>query len=210
MNNDINQVVRRTRQYWFSDGIVELSIGGLFIILGIYFYLQSLLAPGSLALIALQIGFVFVLIGLIFISRFLINKIKTRLTTPRTGFVSYKPATKKQRIISLGIVILIALTNVILFLSTPLSMNWIPAITGLIVGTLWLISAFRVSLTRFHLQAILAFLLGGTLSLANLDLYQALALFYGILGATLTLSGGITLARYLRHNPPFEEEFQAG
>lgn len=210
MNDDMNQVVKRTRQYWFSDGIVELSIGGLFVILGVYFYLQSILVPGSLALLALQIGFLFVLIGLTFISRFLINKIKTRLTTPRTGYVSYKPASKKQRITSLVIVLLIALANVILFLSTPLSMNWIPTITGVLVGTLWLISAFRVSLLRFYLQAILAFLLGGTLSLANLELYQSLALFYGILGVILSLSGGITLARYLRQNPSFEEEFQAG
>lgn len=210
MNDDMNQVVKRTRQYWFSDGIVELSIGGLFVILGVYFYLQSILVPGSLALLALQIGFLFVLIGLTFISRFLINKIKTRLTTPRTGYVSYKPASKKQRITSLVIVLLIALANVILFLSTPLSMNWIPTITGVLVGTLWLISAFRVSLLRFYLQATLAFLLGGTLSLANLELYQSLALFYGILGVILSLSGGITLARYLRQNPSFEEEFQAG
>lgn len=206
----MNQVVRRTRQYWFSDGLVELSIGGLFFILSINFYLQSILVPGSLLLIVIQLGFMFLLIGLIFISRFLVNKLKSRLTTPRTGYVSYKRASNRQRIISIGIVALIALINAILFLSTPLSMNWVSLITGVIIGSLWLISALRVSLFRFYLQSILAYLLGGILFLTNLELYQSLAILYGILGIILFLSGGYTLVTYLHRHPPLEEELQAG
>jgi len=208
MNEDIDQVVQRTRQYWFSDGIVELSVGSLFLFLGIYFYLQSILSPGSLLLISLQIGFAFLLIGAIYISRYLINKFKSRLTTPRTGYVSYKRASKNQRIASIVIVGLIAVINAALFLTTPLSMNWVPAITGLIVGSLWLISALRVGLFRFYLQSILAYLLGAILSLTNLEIYQSLALFYGILGSVLILSGGLTLVVYLRKNPPMQEEPQ--
>lgn len=208
MNNNIDQVVQRTRQYWFSDGIVELSVGSLFLILGIYFYLQSTLSSGSLLLISLQVGFVFLLIGAIYISRYLVNRFKSRLTTPRTGYVSYKRASKKQRITSIVIVCLIAAINAVLFLATPLSMSWVPAITGLIVGSLWLISALRVSLFRFYLQSILAYLLGAILSLTNLEIYQSLALFYGILGSVLILSGGFTLAVYLRKNPPMQEEPQ--
>ena len=67
MNEDIDQVVQRTRQYWFSDGIVELSVGSLFFVLGIYFYLQSTLSPGSLLLITLQVEFVIVLIYVLFV-----------------------------------------------------------------------------------------------------------------------------------------------
>jgi len=206
MNEDIDQVVQRARQYWFSDGIVELSVGSLFFVLGIYFYLQSTLSPGSLLLISLQVGFVIVLIAAIYISRFLVNIFKSRLTTPRTGFVSYKRASKKQRIVSMVIVCLIAAINVALFLTTPLSMDWVPAITGLIVGSLWLISALRVGLFRFYLQSILAYLLGAILSLSNLEIYQSLALFYGILGSIMILSGGFMLALYLRKNPPMQEK----
>ena len=83
MNEDLNHIVQRTRQYWFSDGIVELSIGGLFFILGFYFYLQSTLPVGSMLLISFQVGFVFLLFGAIFLSRYLVSKLKSRLTTPR-------------------------------------------------------------------------------------------------------------------------------
>ena len=209
MNNDMDKVIQKTRQYWFSDGIVEISIGALFLILGLYFYLQFLLPTGSLLLIGLQVGFVFLLVGAIYLSRSLVNKLKSRLTIPRTGYVSYKRASRTQRLVSIGIVCFIAGINVVLFLTTPLSLNWVPAITGLIVGSLWLISAFRVVLLRFYLQAILAYLLGVILSMSNLDIYLGLALFYGILGCVLLLSGGWTLAAYLHHHPPLEEGQQA-
>jgi sterol desaturase/sphingolipid hydroxylase (fatty acid hydroxylase superfamily) len=208
MHDDIDQVIQRTRQYWFSDGIVEISIGLLFLILGLYFYLQSLLAPGSLILMLLQVGFVFLLIGSIFVSRYIVTKLKSRFISPRTGYVSYKRASKKQRTLSIAIVCVIAVINAVLFLSTPLSINWVPAVSGLIVGSLWLISAVRVGLLRFYLQAILAYLLGALLSFTHLDLTQNLALFYGVLGGVLILSGGFTLSKYLRSSPPLKEEPQ--
>jgi hypothetical protein len=205
MDNHLDQVVQRTRQYWFVDGIVELSVGGLFLILGLYFYLQSILTAGSWLLVILQVGFVFLLVGSIYLNRLLVSKLKSRLTTPRTGYVSYKRASRRQRLVSMVIVGVIALINVLLFLSTPLSLNWVPAISGLIVGSLWLISAYRVGLFRFYLQTILAYLVGAILFWTSLDLYQSLALFYGILGVILVLSGGITLTRYLRQNPSLDE-----
>ena len=205
MNNNIDQVVQKTRQYWFSDGIVELSVGSLFLFLALYFYLQYIVPTGSLILIVMQVGFVILLFGAIFLSRLMVNKLKTRLTIPRTGYVSYKRASKSQRIVSFGIVSGIAVINIVLFLTTPLSTDWIPAITGLIVGSLWLISALRVGLLRFYLQSILALLLGVLLSFSQLDMYLGLALFYGVLGFVMVISGAWTLTAYLHQNPAAEE-----
>jgi hypothetical protein len=209
MNDDLNQVSQRTRQYWFIDGLAELSVGGTFIILGLYFYLQSILPSGSLILLTLQVGFVVLLFGVIFLSRYLVNIFKSGLTFPRTGYVSYKRASKKQRIISVSITIIIASLNIALFLSTPLSLNWIPAITGLIVGIVWLILAVRVGLVRFYLQSILSLLLGVGLSLARLETYQSLAIYYAVMGIVLLISGGVTLAKYLRQYPTSEKDSPA-
>lgn len=205
----MDKVFQRTRQYWFSVGIVEFSIGALFIILGLYFYLQFLLPSDSLLLIGLQVGFVFLLVGAKYLSRSLVNKFKSRLTIPRTGYVSYKRASRTPRMVSIGIVCFIAGFNVILFLTTPLSVNWFPAITGLILGSLWLISAIQFGLLRFYWQSILTYLLGVILSVSNLDIYLGLTLFYGILGCFLLLSGGWTLESYLHRHPPEEEGQQA-
>jgi hypothetical protein len=209
MNNELDQVTRRTRQYWFVDGLAELSVGGTFVVLGLYFYLQSILPEGSLLLFILQAGFVILLIGVIFLSRYIVRRLKSRLTFPLTGYVSYKRASNKQRVVSAGLATIIASLNVALFMTTPLSLNWIPAITGLIVGIIWLISAIRVGLIRFYLQSILSLLLGVALSLARLETYQSLAIYYTVMGIVLLISGGVTLAKYLHQYPTSENDSPA-
>jgi hypothetical protein len=209
MNDDINHTVQRTRQYWFIDGLAELSVGGLFILLGVYFFIQAILPAGSLALLIFQLSFVFILFGMIFISRYLLNKLKSRITFPRTGYVSYKKASKKQKLLSASLAILIASLPIILFFTTPLSVNWIPVFTGLLVGTIWLISALRIGLLRLYLQALLSLITGVLISLANLDTYPSLAIYYGVMGTVLAMSGGIILAKYLSQHPAIENDSPA-
>ncbi len=136
MNNDINHTVQRTCQYWFIDGLAELSVWGLFLLLGIYFFIQAILPSGSLVLLIFQLSFVFVLFGMLFTSRYLLNKFKSKITFPRTGYVSYKKASKVQKLTSASLALLIATIPIILFFTTPLSLNWIPIFTGLLVGAI--------------------------------------------------------------------------
>lgn len=205
MNDEIHQVVRRTRQYWFTDGFVEISLGGIFVILGIYFYLQSALPPDSLILFILQAGFVLVIFGAIFLGKYIVNRLKSRLTFPRTGYVSYQTATKKQRVISVGVALTMTVLITTLFLTTSISMNWIPAITGFVVAILWLISASRVGLVRFYLLAVFSLVMGVGLSLSGLELYPSLSTYYVIIGLSLILSGALALSIYLRQLPASNE-----
>ncbi len=209
MNDELEHVVQRTRQYWFSDGLVELSIGGIFIFLGAYFFVQSHLQPRSLILFILQAGLILAIFGSMYIGRRLVSRYKSRMTHPRTGYVTYKQASKPQRMRSIGLVLFMVTLIVALFLTTTISMNWIPAITGLIVSILWLISAARVGLIRLYVQSLLSLLLGVGLSLASLETYQSLAVYYAVIGLVLILSGGLTLIRYLRQNPPLKNNSPA-
>lgn len=209
MNDDLEHVVQRTRQYWFTDGLVEISTGGIFLFLGLYFFVQSLLPTGSILLFILQAGFVLAIIGSIFLGRRLVSKYKSHLTFPRTGYVTYKQASTTQRLISAGLALLMSALILGLFLTTTISMNWIPAITGLIVSIVWLISAARVGLFRFYLQSIFSIILGVGLSLVHLETYQSLALYYAVMGILLILSGVLTFAIYLRQYPPLENDSAA-
>jgi len=209
MNDELEHVVQRTRQYWFSDGLVELSIGGIFIFLGAYFFVQSHLQPRSLILFILQAGLILAIFGSMYLGRRLVSRYKSRMTPPRTGYVTYKQASKPQRMRSIGLVLFMVTLIVALFLTTTISMNWIPAITGLIVSILWLISAASVWLIRLYVQSLLSLLLGVGLSLASLETYQSLAVYYAVIGLVLILSGGLTLIRYLRQNPPLKNNSPA-
>lgn len=114
-----------------------------------------------------------------------------------------------QRMLSIGLVLFIVTLIVGLFLTTTIAMNWIPAITGVIVSIIWLISTARVGLIRLYVQSLLSLLLGMGLSLASLETYQSLAVYYAVMGLVLILSGELTLIRYLRQNPPLENNSPA-
>lgn len=209
MNDEPHHILQRTRQYWFSDGLVELSVGSIFIILGLYFYLQTILPSGSMIMFILQASFVLLLLGIIVLSRYLVKVLKTRLTFPRTGYVRYRQATTKQRFLSFSVSLIIASLILIMFATTPLSIQWLPAVTGLIVGIIWLISAVRVGLLRFYLQAAASAILGVALSLLSWEPFQSLAVYYAVMGLVLIMSGGLILSRYLRTSQSIENDSPA-
>jgi hypothetical protein len=206
----MNDVVQRTRQYWFADGLVELSVGSTFLILGLYFYLQSILPSSSPLMFIIQASFVLLLFGIIFLSRYLVKVLKDHMTFPRTGYVSYKRANIKQRILSISVSLIIASLILLMFITTPLSIQWLPAVTGSIVAVMWLISAIRIRLHRFYLQATVSAIMGVALSLLSWEIFFSLAIYYSAMGLILVISGGLTLCRYLRVSPPIETDKQTG
>jgi hypothetical protein len=47
------------------------------------------------------------------------------------------------------------------------------------------------------------------LSLARLETYQGLAIYFAAMGIVLLISGGVTLAKYLRQYPTSEKDSPA-
>ena len=78
-------VEQRIMRYWYTDGIGELTGGGMFILLGVYFALQEFLGQNSVVGGTLQASLILLMIGGMAVSRRLVNVLKTRLTYPRTG-----------------------------------------------------------------------------------------------------------------------------
>ena len=209
MNRDFEQITKRTRQYWFSDGFVEIINGVIFLLLGIYFYVQSTLPDGSIWLFLLQAGLVILLVGAMFLGRRLVNVLKIRFTYPKTGYIGFRPAPKQKRWITAGVSSLMAVLIVVLFNTMPVSLNWLPAITGFIVAAFWLISASRVGLLRFYILAAGSMVLGTGISFAKPGILQGVAAYYFAMGVFLIGSGGLTLSRYLRQSAHLEENHAA-
>jgi hypothetical protein len=214
MQNNVSDVERRVRRYWYTDGIGELIGGGMFILLGLYFALQEFMGQNSLVSGILQASLVLVMIGGMFISRRLINGLKTRLTYPRTGYVEYEVndrAIKSRRIwVALLAFTISALTMV--FVRLFQFFDAIVAVTGVAVGLILVfLRAKSAGLTRFYALGAVAVLLGLGLSVSKLPNAYSLGLFYGLMGLAFIMSGGWTLLRYLKDNPlPADAERQDG
>jgi hypothetical protein len=208
MNNSLPDVEQRIKRYWYTDGIGELMGGGLFLVLGLYFAGHEWLPSNSIARTLLDSSLIIVLIGGIFVTRWLINLLKTRLTYPRTGYVEYFPSQKNtlsRRILTAIIAMSVSLLLVI-FGRVVGSFNWIPGFTGLIAGVIFVMTQARGGEGRFYILGGLSIVLGLALSFSGLPESYSLGLFYGLIGVTAMISGGLTLARYLRENPMPAEE----
>ena len=203
MNSNFSDVEQRVKRYWFKDGIGELAGGGLFVVLGLFFAGNEWLPPNSLARTLLDSSLILVLIGGMFIARWFINLLKTHLTYPRTGYVKYYPGKKNtpSRRTLTAVVAMSVSILMVLFGRVTGSFNWIPGFTGLAVGVILIMTQAQSGGRKFYVLGFFSIIVGLTLSFGVLSEAYSLGLFYGLIGVAAMISGGLTLARYLRENP---------
>lgn len=203
-NNDMKQVEKRVRRYWYTDGIAELASGGMFLLLGLYFGVLGYFEEGSLVSVILQVSMLLVFVGGAFAVRWLVNTLKSRLTYPRTGYVEYRVKdsdTRKRRwVIVVSAMVISAVSGVLVnYIRVLDSMVFI---TGLLVGVIFIALRGKSSgLKRFYVLGGLAIVSGIALSYSGLPQVYTLTLFYGLLGIAILISGGLVLRRYLAENP---------
>jgi len=197
----LDRAAQRAQQYWFTDGIGELAVGGVFLLVALYFGAQAVLPEDSFLGSMLAPAMLLVFVGAGVIARSLIRTLKERLTYPRTGYVAYRQPDKKRRWITLLFAMGMAMLVSALFASAPASLAWIPAVSGLLIGVYWLYYGHRLGLVRFYVLAALSAIMGTAITLAGLGEARGLPLYYGVIGLALLVSGGFTLRLYLRQPP---------
>jgi hypothetical protein len=203
MKDNTTDVEQRVTRYWFKDGIGELAGGGLFVVLGLFFAGNEWLPPNSLARTLLDSGLILLLISGVFITRWLINLLKTHLTYPRTGYIEYFPSKKNtpsRRTLTAVIAMSVSILMV-LFGRVTDSFNWLPGFTGLAVGVILIMTQAQSGGRKFYILGVFSIILGFALSFSDLSEVYSLGLFYGLTGVAAIISGGLTLAFYLRENP---------
>ena len=206
--DNMQQVQKRLNQYWYVDGITEIGFGFLCLTLGFYFYIIEHLDESSLLFKLLPIGFVLVILGSAFgINRF-VSYLKNRITYPRTGFVAYRQVRSYWRFLIGALVGLMSAALSIMISRLPVSIDWMPLITGVMFTLVSLYIAYRIGLWRYVIIAILTFILGIYLSLEAGGNYAGLFTFYLVLGSALSAIGIIILGRYVISNQPPTEELE--
>jgi hypothetical protein len=209
MNKDeMKQVEQRVKRYWYTDGIAELASGGMFFLLGLYFGVLGYFEEGSLVSVILQVSMVLLMVGGAFGVRWLVNSLKSRLTYPRTGFVEYRvneKDAKVRRYVVIAVAMLVAIASLVL-VDYIRSLESMVLVTGVLVGIIFITLRGKSSgLRRFYVLGGLAIVLGISLAYSGLPQVYTLALFYGLLGVAILISGGLVLQRYLAENPVISE-----
>lgn len=206
MNDQLSGIEQRIKRYWYSDGIPELSSGGLFLLLGLYFGIQGSLGENPLMRVILQVGLGLLMIaGAISVS-WLVNALKNRFTYPRTGYVEYRldePDARQRRFVVIAVAMIILIAWTILFKYRFLrGFDSTVLVTGILAGVVFFTLQGRSSGgIRFRVFGVASALLGIGLSLSGLSEAFRLGIFFGLLGIALLLSGGLVLREYLHQNP---------
>ena len=204
MQSNVSDVEQRVKRYWYTDGIGELIGGGMFILLGSYFALQEFLGQNSMLGGILQVSLILVMIGGMAVSRWLVNTLKTRLTYPRTGYVEYQVNEHHMKLRRVGVILLAFMISSLTMVFVRLfeNIDSIVAVTGVAVGLILVFLRAKSSgLTRFYILGAVSIVLGLGFSVSGLPNGYSLGWFYGLMGVSFLLSGGLTLRRYLENNP---------
>ncbi len=198
MNDPIDQAANRARRYWYVDGLNEAAIGGLCLLLGVYFQVQDSLQIPSLPRQMLEAGLVLFIIMIVFLLNRLVNFLKVRITYPRSGYVSYRrPNTIRRLATGLLAAAIASVLSAVLMLA-PTGLDWTAGLTGLVLAAAWLCLAWRFQLTRFLGLSLVSLCGGIFLTLIQPDGVTGVAAMYFLEGAAMLASGGITFWAYLR------------
>jgi hypothetical protein len=200
LDGQVRQVQRRTAHYWFEDGVVELVIGGGFLLLGLCFViLGTIPLPGFTTLLPMAL-----MIGLLLAGPRLIRRAKDRLVHPRTGFVSFARPSPRRRWLTAIVAAVTAMLFVVLFGRKPSLAAWVPAVLGLLMAGFFLRTNHAAQLARLSFLAGASAITGLLLSLYGHSDQVAGGIYFAIVGFFMAAGGALALRRYLRNAPPPE------
>ncbi len=202
MNDDLKGIERRPIQYFYSDGLIEIAIGVIFLLLGGIIFGQSVLPENSPVGHILTILFVLILISSGFLVGRILRFLKNRLTYPRTGYVEYKkkaPNPRRKRAAAIvGAVVGAALSGLVA--AAPSVRLWLPALNGLLLGLAVYLFWRRAGVSRFLILAGASALVGIGIALAGVADIKGIGLYYVLFGAAVIISGLVTFAGYWRRS----------
>jgi hypothetical protein len=199
----IERALRRTRGYWYEDGLSEIALGLIFAAIGLLFWAEG---AGRVTAGLSSLGLLAIVIGGSLLGRWAVAAAKERLTYPRTGYVAYRRERSQHRRLATGL-IAGGVSALVAFLTIghPASLAWLPALQGLLGGGALLYGGAWLGLRRYWALALCSAAAGLACSLAGLGDLLGSGVFFLALGLAIAVSGLATLILYLRRTAPAAE-----
>jgi hypothetical protein len=207
MSNPLSEARIRTQRYWFRDGVEEITLGMIFLLMGGWNLARakaSWFMPATLLYILLCAAFAIVVPRLK-------TAVRERITYRRSGYADPGGGWRKRLVFAL--VALVA-TGALWYAGRAgfldPAIQWTPAVAGIVMGATWVYVYVRQGLGRFFVVGVLALILGVAVSIEYPPSEYPPSLAFGIyvvgVGVMCLCSGGAALRNYLRTAPPSADE----
>jgi len=195
---EIEELMQRTRAYWFADGLSEIAMGVFFSLLALLFFWEARTPLGSWLWLVFGLAGPLLIGGIPWAARRLVERVKARYIWPRTGYVSYRyrrsPLWRRKWL-------WMALIALVVGLTIPVVNTWprlLPLIFALSATAMFSYMGYYLSLRRFYLLAAWGLLVGGGVVLTSVPRFLGGAIFWLAMGMGCLASGLYTLCQYRR------------
>jgi hypothetical protein len=179
---DVEDVTLRVQRYWMEDGLVEITIGLMFV----------LMAGGTLTMGLSIFGAIGLFWGF--------KKLKERITFPRCGYVVLPQQTGKHQT-ALWMFAMFAVAGVTFSLLTNAPRMAVPA-SAVILALALIGPGLQVKVPRMVWEGILILLAGAFLYwFTDWKGSRGLMAFMAIVGALIAIIGSLQLRSFLKANP---------
>jgi hypothetical protein len=198
IRSELDDLEQRPRRYWHVDGIPELVMGGIWILWGAAVLIGEALPRGpGFVVYWLTVPAVLALSGVA--ARWLVIRLKERLTYPRTGYVDYPEPTRRTRVMAAAIAIAAAaaMAGVLLIGRAAGAANVAAPAVGVVLSLGFLVISVRQRAPHLLALAGVALALGIAGGVVKLGWTSLNWLFVG-LGLAAAGVGAWRLRRYLQ------------
>ena len=202
--NEIDRTRQRTRGYWYCDGIAELVGGFAMALVGFLMVASERTGVDMLATMALM-----AMILLFPASAHVVRLLKDRITHKRTGYVRYPRPTMSRRRKLIILIVLMAITSAIMLsalLGGEYTLNGVVgqvllfgAGTGMTAA--FVVRAVMLRLPRLFASAVVVAAVTVASTFADFGFIEGMGLLLAVLGSASVITGGVTLAQYIRQHP---------
>jgi len=202
MADQVDETVRRVHRYLYDDGLIEMGVGILFIVVGLGLIAFVAIQDNTILGIALIVGLLAIATGGAIFTKRALEVVKERVTYPRTGYVAYHTEESSR---GGWVVPVAALLLLFLSLFLPKELTRISSMIGALMFVIICSLGYRLRLRRFYLVGSISLLAGVSASLLFPNEAIGAGVTFSVTGLTLVVSGTLTLSTYLRRHPRVEE-----
>jgi hypothetical protein len=200
---DIEKIEKRTVRSFYDDGLGEITLGPLLVLLGAVLFAQTVVREKSAIYQALGVLSMLVVLFAGLLTGRIVGFLKRRITHPRTGYVAFKKREQspKRRAAAIIVAIVIGASVAVLYGLSPSVNALIPAVNGLLFAVAVFFFARKAGLTRFYVLAAASAVIGIAIAAAGIGEIKGIGFFYILFGVAITISGLAALIIYLRRFP---------
>jgi len=203
-DQQIKQIIRKTRQAWFEDGIWEIGFGLAPLLIALYYWALiwfNLYNRLGLWTPLLQLVVFFIAFGSV---RWTVAFLKERFAFPRTGYVTYRReggSRRLQRAVLGAVVGGLVGGTVVIFNALGDVEARMPALFGLLIAGVMVYLGLNFGLRRYLVIGVLNLLLGGLVSWLRPEVNTSIAIQMSAFGLLILAAGGLALWRFVKRYP---------